>query len=388
MGTAAAFVDHRRQRRQPRTRSPREAIHRSRVRFLLVCGLLVMAVAPAPAQETRVRDDDPAAAGGARYLPPTVAHAPRYPLGINVRNTASGVEIVSVNAGGVGQRSGLEAGDVIVAVQGFQVGFVGDRLFDLGDEIARRMDGFGRVALLVRNHRTGGLVTVPVQFGAAASRAVVGRLFLQPPVALPPTAVVTIRVLDVTHPQWRDVAVVQGQAVVNMLPFPYRIDLPLLPPQHRYAVDAWIADRGRVIAQTSAPTMLNAVDHDQQVDLTLAAANVGPVVGGTPGVPPRDQIERWIQAYLGRPSRPFETDIWLTSLQRGRSLTDVQVGILSSSELFERQGRSRDLYVAEVFRLLYGGPPNAAQIADLRARYDRAFGVRQRFVEDLLRQPR
>jgi hypothetical protein len=195
-------------------------------------------------------------------------------------------------------------------------------------------------------------------------------------------------VLDVTQPQWRDVAVVQGQAAVNTLPFPYRIDLPLLPPQHRYAIDAWIADRGRVIAQTPSPTMLNAVDQDQHVDLTLAAANVGPVVGGTPGVAPRDQVERWIQAYLGRPSRPFEVDIWLTSLQRGRSLTDVQAGILSSSELFERQGRSRDLYVAEVFRLLYGGPPNAAQIADLRARYDRAFGVRQRFVEDLLRQPR
>ena len=355
---------------------------------MAVCGAMFVLVAPVPAQEVRVRDDDPAAVGGARYLPPTVAQAPRYPLGINVRNTASGVEIVSVNQGGVGQRSGLEAGDVIVAVGGFQVGFVGDRLFDLGDEIARRLDGFGRVSLLVRNSRTGGLVTVPVQFGAAASRAVVGRLFSQPPIGLPPTAVVTIRVLDVTQPQWRDVAVVQGQAAVNALPFPYRIDLPSLPPQHRYAIDAWIADRGRVLAQTPAPMMLAAVDHDQQADLTLTVANVSPVVGGTPGVAPRDQIERWIQAYLGRPSRPFEVDIWLTSLQRGRSLTDVQAGILSSSELFERQGRSRDLYVAEVFRLLYGGPPNAAQFADLRARYDRAFGVRQRFVEDLLKQPR
>jgi len=345
-------------------------------------------IAPALSQEVRVRDDALAAADNTRYLPPSAAQPVRYPLGINVRNTTSGVEIVSVNPGGVGQRSGLEPGDVIVAVGGFQVGYVGDRLFDLGDEIARRMDGFGRVSLLVRNRRTGGLVTVPVQFNAAMSRAVIGRLFVQPPIALPPTAVVTIRVLDVTQPQWRDVAVVQGQAAVNMLPFPYRIDLPLLPPQHRYAIDAWIADRGLVLAQTPSPAMLGAVDHDQQVDLTLAVANAAPVIGGTPGVPPRDQIERWIQAYLGRPSRPFETDIWLTSLQRGRSLTDVQVGILSSSELFERQGRSRDLYVAEVFRLLYGGPPNAAQIADLRARYDRAFGVRQRFVEDLIRQPR
>jgi uncharacterized lipoprotein YbaY len=344
--------------------------------------------AAAVAQDVRTRDVSPFEAAGARYLPPAPPHLGRYTLGIGVRNTATGVEIASVNTGGVAQRSGLEAGDVIVTVDGFQVGYVGDRLYDLGDEIARRVDGAGRVSLLVRNRRTGGLVQVPLQFGTAASRAVTGRIFVQPPIAVSPTAVVTIRVLDVTQPQWRDVAVVQGQAALNSLPFPYRIDLPLLPPQHRYAIDARVDDHGRVLAQTSSPMMLAAVDRDQQTDLTLASAGLTPAVGGTPGVAPRDQVERWIQAYLGRPSRPFEVDIWLASLQRGRSLIDVQVGILSSSELFERQGRSRDLYVAEVFRMLYGTPPNPAQLADLRARYDRSLGVRQRFVEDLLKQPR
>ena len=344
--------------------------------------------AAAAAQDSRTRDEVPAAAGGARYLPPAPTQPGRYTLGVGVRNTATGVEIASVNAGGAGQRSGLEVGDVIVTVDGFQVGYVGDRLYDLGDEIARRVDSAGRVSLLVRNRRTGGLVQVPLQFDAAASRAVTGRIFVQPPIAVSPTAVVTVRVLDVTQPQWHDVAVVQGQSAVNAVPFPYRIDLPLLPPHHRYAIDARIEDRGRLLARTPAPMMLAAVDRDQQADLTLASAAVTPVVGGTPGVAPRDQVERWINVYLGRPSRPFETDIWLASLQRGRSLTDVQVGILSSSELFERQGRSRDLYVAEVFRLLYGTPPNPSQLADLRARYDRSFAVRQRFVEDLLKQPR
>jgi uncharacterized lipoprotein YbaY len=248
------------------------------------------------------------------------------------------------------------------------------------------------VNLLVRNRRDGGLVQVPIQFNPAVGRAVVGQIFVPPGVAVPGSAVVTIRVLDVTQPQWQHVAVLQGQAVVTALPFPYRLDLPPLPPQHRYAIDARIEDRGMVLVQTPAAVPLAAVDRDQRADLTLVAAGAPPVavpsVGGTPGIPPRDQVERWIQAALGRPSRPFEVDIWLASLQRGRSLVDIQAGILSSSELFERQGRSRDLYVAEVFRLLYGSPPSAAQIADLRARYDRAFGVRQRFVEDLLRQPR
>ncbi|MFM9025437.1 MAG: YbaY family lipoprotein [Planctomycetaceae bacterium] len=344
---------------------------------------------PASAQGVPVAADP---AAGARYLPPAQVQPGRYVLGINVRNTPTGVEIAGVNPGGAGQRSGLEAGDVIVAVEGIQVGYVGGRLNDLGDEIARRVDGAGRVTLLVRNRRDGGLVQVPIQFNQAVSRAVTGRIFVAPGVAVPGSAVVTIRVLDVTQPQWQHVAVVQGQAAVTALPFPYRLDLPPLPPNHRYAIDARIEDRGRVLAQTPAAAMLAAVDRDQQADLTLTAAGAGPVVvpsvGGTPGLAPRDQIERWVQTYLGRPSRPFEVDIWLVTLQRGRSLTDVQAGILSSSELFERQGRSRDLYVTEVFRLLYGGPPNPAQLSDLRARYDRAFGVRQRFVEDLLKQPR
>ena len=356
-------------------------------RRILLGWALVAGCLTATAQGVRTPDGAPVAAGGARYLPPAQVQPGRYVLGINVRNTPTGVEIASVNPGGVGQRSGLEAGDVIVAVDGMQVGYVGGRLNDLGDEIARRVDGAGRVTLLVRNRRDGGLVQVPIQFNQAMSRAVMGRIFVAPGVAVPGSAVATIRVLDVTHPQWQNVAVVQGQSAVTALPLPYRIDLPVLPPQHRYAIDARIEDRGRLLAQMQAPVMLAAVDRDQQADLTLAAGAV-PAVGPTPGLAPRDQVQRWIQTYLGRPVRPFETEIWLATLQRGRPLTDVQIGILSSNELFERQGRNRDAYVAEVFRLVYGALPNPAQYADLRARYDRAFGVRQRFVEDLLRQPR
>ena len=66
----------------------------------------------------------------------------------------------------------------------------------------------------------------------------------------------------------------------------------------------------------------------------------------------------------------------------------MQAGILSSSELFERCGRSRDIYVSEVYRLLFGVPPGPAELANLQARYDQSLGVRLRFVESLLQQPR
>lgn len=351
---------------------------------LAALGIVLSALAAASAQEARTREPD-AAAPTARYLPPAGA-APRPQLGIQARNTLAGVEIASVLPGSLAQRAGLEAGDTIVTVGGFQVGFVGERLYDVGDEIARRMNGNGDVNLLVRNGRDGRLVNVPVRLATGAPPAISGRIIPQDPVTLPASAVATVRVLDVTDPQWRDVAVVQGRpGISGGLPTGYRVEVPPLVPQHRYAIDARVEDQGRVILQSPSATSLPAVDRDLALDLMVSGRGLS---GPTTGPAPRDQIEQWIRAYLGRPPRPLEVDMWLADMQRGRSLAGVQAGILSSTELFERQRRSRDLYVTEVFRLLYGMPPNAAQFADLQARYDRALGVRLRFVEDLQRQPR
>jgi hypothetical protein len=182
--------------------------------------------------------------------------------------------------------------------------------------------------------------------------------------------------------------VTQGQLPLGTgFPVTYRLDLPPLPAQHRYAIDARVEDYGRLLMQTAQPVALAAVDRDAQIDLTLGfVAAAGQT--GTGGLAPRDQIAVWIQGYLGRPPRPLEVEWWLADLQRGRSLANVQAGILSSSELFDRTGRNRDVYVAEVFRLLYGVAPNPAQFADLQRRYTEALGVRLRFVEGLLQQPR
>jgi len=376
----------------------------SRVRR--VAGVLVavaMALVPHVAAGQDVRDRDGAStassSGGwqsaaaareasGRWMAPGSVPPQAYRLGVQVNNTTTGIDILAVQGGSVAQRAGIEAGDTIITVGGYQVGFVGERLYDLGDELARRVDGNGDVTLVVRNRRTGGLVSVPARFRAATMPAVTGRIFVFGPVSLPQSAVVTVRLLDVTQPQWRDVAVTQGQLPLGAgFPVSYRLELPPLPPQHRYAVDARVEDFGRLLMQTTQPVSLATVDRDSQLDLTLGFVTTGGVTGSG-GLAPRDQITQWIQAYLGRPPRPMEVEWWLADLQRGKSLANVQAGILSSSEIFDRQGRSRDLYVAEVFRQLYGVPPNPAQLADLQRRYNEALGVRLRFVEGLLQQPR
>jgi uncharacterized lipoprotein YbaY len=270
-------------------------------------------------------------------------------------------------------------------VGGYQVGYVGDRLFDVGDEIARRVDATGGLTLLVRDGRTAALENVPVRFGAA-SRGISGRIFGPDRTRLPASAVIAVRVLDVTYPQWQNVVVAQGQMAAAELPTTYRLDLPVLQANHRYAVEARVEHGGQIMMQTGQPTPLTAVDREQQVDLVLVGQQPSP--GPQPSLQPRDQIDQWIRTYLGRAPRNFETEVWMAELYRGRSLTNVQAGLLSSSELFERCGRSRDLYVSEVFRLLYGRPPTAPELANLQARYDQALGVRLRFVEGILQQPR
>ncbi|MFM8706672.1 MAG: YbaY family lipoprotein [Planctomycetia bacterium] len=353
------------------------------VGFFVTCLVVAPRLGAAQTADARNRDAS-VAVTPAGY---SVAASPRpasYPLGIMARNTATGVEVVSVNQGSVAQSAGLQSGDTIVTVGGYQVGLVGDKLYDVGDEVSRRVAPNGQVPLLVRNGRTGTLLLTPAQFGST-SRAITGVLTTAQGVQVPSTAVITVRLLDITEPQWRDVALTQGQLpVARGFPVSYRLDPPAATPAHRYAVDARVEDGGRVLLQTVLPVAVPSLDREQRVDLVLAQ-QAAPAANA---VAPAAQIQQWIQTYLGRPPRPYETEVWLADLQQGKSLTDVQAGILSSSEYFERQRSNRDLYVTDVFRQLYGTAPTPAQLADLQTRYDRAGGVRLPFVQQLLMQPR
>jgi len=379
---------------------------------MVAAALAVAGSLSASADDYRARDDAGWAAPGEQmaYLRPAPPRAGAYRLGINIQNTPVGVQVVEVGPTSLAKSAGVEAGDTIVAVAGYQVGYVGEKLFDLGDELARRVDPSESVTLLVRSGRTGGLANVPVRF-ASASKNVTGRIVSDGRARLPASGTVTVRVLDVTYPQWENVSVAQVQLPATEFPMRYQVTLPALAAGHRYAVDARGEHGGRIVMQSGQATPLASVDRDQQVDLVLLAGpSSGTFGGATPITPPggsstesglkpiassppsslqpRDQIDQWIRSYLGRPPRAFETEVWLAELMRGRSLTSVQAGILSSSELFERTSRSSDLYVAEVFRLLHGTQPTPQQFADLRNRYDQALGVRLQFVEGLLQPPR
>lgn len=350
--------------------------------------LLASAAAPqqpaAPPQPTGEWQSAGGVTAGARYLPPVPPRPNAYTLGVHVRNTPTGVDLLSVQPGSAAAQAGLEAGDTIVTVGGQQVGVVGERLNDVGDEIARRVTGDG-VALLVRNHRTGSLVNVPVRFSPMAGRTLSGQVSSRQNLPVSRSAVLFVRLLDVTSPQWRDVAITQEQVpMTGRFPVTYRLDVPPLDPRHRYVLAARVEEGGQPVLRVAKPVPVAPFEGMLRIDLMLDP--VQPTAGSP--LQPRDQIEGWIRGYLGRPPRPFEVEFWLADLQRGKALVNVQAGILASTELFERQRRNPDLYIAEVHRLLTGRQPTPADMAALRTRYNAALGARQRFVEGLLQQPR
>ena len=85
-----------------------------------------------------------------------------WKLGVWAYNTASGVVITRIAPNSAAAREGLEPGDRIVSVGGYQVGYVGDLLYPLGFELRRQADGSGQVLLLVQNVRNEDLVNLTV----------------------------------------------------------------------------------------------------------------------------------------------------------------------------------------------------------------------------------
>ncbi|NNJ25117.1 PDZ domain-containing protein [Alienimonas chondri] len=88
-------------------------------------------------------------------------------LGVSGTDTASGVLVTNVVRGTPAERAGLERGDRILTVSGYQVGVVstpnGPRVYPLGVELARRLSPTGDAELLVQDHRTRQITTVTVR---------------------------------------------------------------------------------------------------------------------------------------------------------------------------------------------------------------------------------
>jgi putative lipoprotein len=356
------------------------------------------------AQDDRNRDEsfndpfaDPNGFGGvgqSRYLPPGQRPPTNFRLGIYSRNTDTGVLVTSVNAGSAAQQSGIEAQDIIIAVNGYQVGIINGRTYDIAEELARRVDAQGRVMLLVRNHRDGRLVNIPVQFygnapGMATSVYATANTANRPSVQ--PGMMLMARVIDTTFPQWQNVSLGENQVPLDgRWPVNFQIDLDpsQIRPDHRYALDVKVVQRGYTVLQMNSPATVNFANGNPRMAVTLVPPQ-GPAPGGIPpGISnrPIDQIGMWYEQLAGRPMNDRESQVWQRELAKGKSLDEIYATVLASSEYYDRFRGNMDLYINEIYRTLFGRSATPSEVLALRNRLSQSAELRIPVLLNLVRQ--
>ena len=113
-------------------------------------------------QPVRDRNADSNQEGSPAFHPPR-PHPGHWLLGVRVRYLDTGARVTSVSRNTPAARVGLERRDVIVSIDGYQIGYVNRRLYDISTELNARAGRSGRVRLLVQNCRNNQLVNVDVQ---------------------------------------------------------------------------------------------------------------------------------------------------------------------------------------------------------------------------------
>jgi predicted metalloprotease with PDZ domain len=112
----------------------------------------------------------------AAYVPSWNSQPNSWRLGVAIDNAETGVVLTDVERGTPADRAGLKRGDVIVNVGGYQVGYVNGGLFDLGDEIRRRVGQDGKVSFLVFDQTQRRLTNMPIVLVQQSSAGIQGQV--------------------------------------------------------------------------------------------------------------------------------------------------------------------------------------------------------------------
>ncbi len=189
-----------------------------------------------------------------RLVPPRPDRGRQWFLGVEVDYRDYGAAVTRVVRNSPARRAGLETRDVIVTVNGYQIGTVGGRLFPLERELELRASRRGLVRLLVQNQRTGQLTNLDVQLeraerpGNAEDRGIlVGTVTVRQLGQLPRSAVLAVRLVDLSDPRGPSIPLIQKTyRDLGPLPIPFELeyDRAQIVPGRRYALQAAVTVNG------------------------------------------------------------------------------------------------------------------------------------------------
>lgn len=331
-----------------------------------------------PADMSRTRDDAPVSAppatgfgwGTSTLTPSTTTstwnsinpNTADWQLGITVDNTTAGVVIRNVQPRSAAERAGLEAGDIILTVAGFQVGYVDNRLFDVGEEIRRRVDAQGSARMLVQDLRTGkvNLLNVNLQNVSVAVR---GDVIWRDYGTLPVGSTLQVRVDNITRP-YQAVGGGLLNTTINQnqpIPFELNLDPSYLVAGERYQIQAMIRSGDRILYSTLQPVVIDPTRGSiSNLRIEVSPVGVTPA-GGTYSAAYStnvNMINSYYQRYLNRTPSQSEMTAWLEYFARGKSEEDLPVTLLSSTEFYERSGSTDARFIDRMFRVVVNRAPS------------------------------
>jgi len=324
---------------------------------------------------------------------------PRWKLGVYSKDTSTGVQIVQVVQNGAAQRAGLEKDDVVLSINGFQVGYVNGTLYDCGTEFERLADKNGWVSMLVFDNRNRSLTNLPVQLDSRL-RKLGGTLNWRDAVSLPPrsTAVVEMRERARAGAPTTVVArTTVEQLRQNSIPFEIEYDPAQIDPNRTYVLSAFVVSAtNQMLFQSSVNSnyQLTNLTGGQNRPITVALERVNggydepvaqnPQYGNQEQYVTQEQLETLFQTILERNPTQREMEAWLISIRNGQSLRDVQATLLANNQVFNQVDRDKTKYVERLHELLLERKPTREELVYWTQRYDELQGIRSDVAREFI----
>lgn len=345
-------------------------------------------------------------------LRPGAGQQSPWQLGVKLHYFQYGAKLLSVVPGSAAAQAGLEAEDVIVTVEDQRIGFVGKRLIELNDQFPRYVDEFGRVTLMVYDHRTRRLKDISVNLGAIQLGQMSGTLVSATPFGIPRRSQAVIKLIQRSPWGDRDTIMVR-QEYDDPRRFPInwilKYDPNKLMRRASYTLYAALTYRDNVLVETTVPVdPFQGSIGNMQLILTAPGQGGGGLVappgigfpgigipgigvpgvgipGGGQGLQPGQVVSHWYQDYLGREPNRLELFAWERHIEKGGSLDDVQTTLLAGREYFSRAKNDRDQFIKNLFEDVANDRPSARDLRVYGNMYDSYRGDRSQVVADFLK---
>jgi len=362
----------------------------------------------------------------ATAVPSLVPASRTWKLGVVVRNTDTGAVVQTVEPGSAAQAASIVPGDVILAVSGTRIGEFDGRVVDIGEELKRYVDGYGRVSLLIQDSRTRALRASVVTL-QATSTALTGSASVADRSSLPAGSVLTVQLQNASKPF---VEVAGGKSVLRAegsgpFQFQLHIDPKYLDARDVYQLSGWVSWNNQVIYQLRQPVVVSPANLAQPVALMLERAATTVAVNGTsvppgtfpglttpvstplqtqsnggtntvtasypaspalPGAVNTDALNQVFVSLLGRQPSSRELIAWQSYMQQGHTLNDVAAKIMATPQFKERYATDA-LYVQQVIQTLTGKLPTSNDVNYWVGRLQ-TLGSPEKMIAELLARNR